>query len=354
MTTLKKLRAPALFVTACLLCLSLPPAQAQETTVPVGYVTLTIAAGTGSVKKVTPISIPFYDFIAGMDGQIKGQISGVTASTLVNTSADWTPAQLSNAASPYLIKLTSGAATGRTFLISTAVANTATAVTIDAKDIAQGALTTLGIAAGDSYEIFPCDTLGSFFGTPETSGVEGGPNVNNADSLMISSNGALDTYFYSTTLNRWTRSILGSPNATDTPLRPDAGIWYSRRAASEMTLVIPGRVPTTRRMATVKNSGATILSQHWPVDTMLINSNIHQIPTWTAAAAVASADKVQLVVDGETRTYWYDGAHWRRQTDGSPIADNVVIPAGAAVFINQLGTAAGYSTVTQSLPYNLD
>lgn len=351
MTPLRKLRFSAFLIAVCL-CLQ--TARAQETpTVPVGYMTLTAAAGTGTVKKVTMLSIPFYGFAEG-DGQLTGTITSLTPNTLSNASANWTPSQLSGVATPYLIKLTSGAATGRTLLISTAVANTATTVTIDAKDIAQAALTTLGIAPGDSYKILPCDTIGSLFGTPATTGIQGGVNVNLADNLMISTNGQHETFYYNNTLNRWAKSAFGNPDATHIPLRPDSGIRYSRLAASDLQLTLAGRVSTTARIAAVKNSGVTILSQNWPIDTTLITSGIHQIPKWTAAPSAANADIVQITVDGTTRNYWFDGTHWHQDTLGSPIADDQVITAGSSVFLSQKGTETGYSPLMQPIPYTIE
>ncbi len=351
MTTLQKLR----FATSLIaVCLCLQTAHAQETpTVPVGYITLTAAAGTGTAKKVTMLSIPFYGFAEG-DGQLTGTITSLTPNTLSNASANWTPSQLSGVATPYLIKLTSGAATGKTLLISTAVANTATTVTIDAKDIAQAALTTLGIAPGDSYEILPCDTIGSLFGTPATTGIQGGANGNVADDLLISTNGQHETFFYNTTLNRWIKSTFGNPDATHIPLRPDSGIRYSRLAASDLQLTLAGRVSTTARIAAVKNSGVTILSQNWPIDSTLITSGIHQIPTWTAAPSASAADTVHIFNNGIVQIYWFNGTHWQQDTTGFPIADDQIIAAGSAILLNQQGNQSGYNTLAQPLPYTLE
>jgi len=319
---------------------------------PQGYITWVAGAGTGSVKKVTPLSMPFLH-PAEATGSMTGEISAVTDSSITDSLAGWTAGQLSNPAKPCLIRITSGAAAGRTLLISTSMANTATAVTIDAKDVAQSGLLSLGIAPGDHYEIFECGTLASVFGTPATTGVQGGTGAANADSLMISVNGTLETYYYSTTLNRWTKSILGNPDASNTPLRPDSGIFFSRLAATDWRLVLPGQVSTTSRSAAVKNSGTTILAQNWPLDTTLGQMRIQLISGWTAGPA-ASADKVKIVANGVTDIYWFDGSNWRKQASGSPLADNQLIPAGSAVILEQLGTQQGYGTLTQPMPYTVE
>lgn len=322
-------------------------------TVPEGFVTLTVAAGTGTSKKITAISIPLYD-VATANGQMAGKISSVTANSITNLSAGWTAGQLSAVSAPYLIKITSGSAIGRTFLISTAAANTGTSVTIDSKDAAQVDLTTLGILNGDTYEIYACDTMLSLFGTPETTGILGGTSPNNADSLMISINGALETYFYSTTNNRWTKGILGSPDATNTPIRPDTGILYSRLGSTDLTITLLGRVSATDRVAAIKNSGSTILAHNWPVSSTLANSKINLIPTWTANVSPSAADKVKIITNGSIVTYWFDGTNWRKQILGSPISNNEVIQSGSAVLLEQIGSDAGYTSISQPLPYILN
>lgn len=341
-------------LSACLLFSA--PLQAAEPpttpTVPVGYVTLKAAAGTGTAKKSTSLSLPLYGTMEG-DGAMKGQLTHISANALTNADAGWTPGQLSQAAAPSLIKITSGAATGRTFLISTATPNTANTVVIDAKDVAQGSLDTLGIAVGDRYELLPCDTLSSLFGTPETSGVLGGANANLADSIVVTTNGQTETFFFSTTLNRWTKSYPGNPDATNQPLRPDTGLIFSRLASTNLSLLLTGRVATTARLATVKNFGASQLAQNWPVDITLLDTGIHQISGWKAAPTSATADRARIYINGTLHTFWFDGAHWREDVAGSPIADDQLIPAGSSMTLTKQGTESGYTTINQALPYNL-
>jgi len=206
-------------VSAVAATLSLSPARAQETatTDPVGFVTVGITAGTGTAKKNTLFSLPLLE-TESIAGQVAGTITGITANTISNSNAGWTAGALSNPSSPYLIQITSGAAEGRMFLISSSAAtggaiagaaNTATQVTISSLDTAQVDLTTLGINVGtDTYKIFACDTLSSFFGTPAATGVQGGTTSANSDTIVAVINGSSSTYFYSTTNNRWSRVAL--------------------------------------------------------------------------------------------------------------------------------------------------
>lgn len=329
-------------------------AQTTATTDPVGFVTVTVAAGDGSTKKNTLFSLPLLETDVSLSGQTAGIITGVTANTISNSNAGWTAGELSQASSPYLIMITSGAAKGRMFLISSATPNTASTVTVSPTDALQVDLTTLGIVDGtDTYKIFACDTLSSFFLTPALSGVMGGTNAKDGDSVVIVSNGAASTYYFSNTLNRWTRSAFGNPDASNTPLLPYYGIQYQRLANSGLSFVITGAVPTVDRKVSIKNSGTTLLSQYWPVESTLSALGLQTISGWKTGANAKVADSVILTSNGTASTYFYDGTNWRRAAFGNPISDNTVIAVGTSVQISRLGTAEGYSVLQQILPYSL-
>ncbi len=332
--------------------LALPPLAAQTPTIPVGYVSVTIDAGTGVSRRIVPISLPLYG-AAAANGQMTGQITALSASTLTNSNAGWSAGQLSQAASPYLIKLTSGVAIGRTFLISTTIENSDTTLTVSADDLVPGPLNSFGIAIGDTYEIIPCDTLGSFFGPAEAGGILGGTTAAAADQITLVTNGVSEAFYYNTTLNRWTKVAVGNPDASNIPLRPDSGLQYSRLAPTPLVLTVAGRVSATPRQAAVKASGTTLLAQGWPVGVSLINSNIHQIPGWVSAPTAAAADKVKTVINKGATIYWFDGTNWRRQALGSPISNNVILPAGVAVSLEKAGSSPGHQTLQQPLPYPL-
>jgi hypothetical protein len=329
-------------------------ASAQNaTTDPVGFVTMNITAGTGTAKKITFVSVPLLDSASSIGGQSVGTISGFTSTTISNSAAGWTPGQLSAASAPYLIQITSGAAKGSMFLISTTVNNTANTVTISADDQVNTNLTQIGLANGDGYKIIPCDTLASLFGTPASTGILGGANQTVADTIQIVFNGSTKTYFYSTTLNRWTQQTLGSPDASNTPLRPYVGIQYGRLANTNLQITATGNVPVIDREVPIKNSGLTLLSQYWPTDSTLASIGINTISGWTSGANATVADTVQINTTGTTKTFFFDGTNWRQVTLGSPIRDTEPVPIGSSVILNQKGSASGYSTYTQQVPYNL-
>jgi hypothetical protein len=334
--------------------------QTTATTDPVGFVTVGITAGTGSAKKNTLFSVPLME-TEEITGQVAGIITGVTANTISNSNAGWTAGALSQPATPFLIQITSGAAEGRLFLISSSAntggaiagtANTGTTVTVSSTDAAQVNLTTLGIVAGtDTYKIFACDTLSSFFGTPASSGVQGGTSATTADTIVAVSNGVPSTYFYSTTSTKWVRTALGSPDSSNVALLPYFGIQYSRLANTALSFVVTGQVPTQQREVAVKNSGTTIVSQFWPSDTTLGTSGLSSVVT--SGASTTLADTVILTANGVVSTYFYNGTNWKKVAFGTPNADTTVLAIGTSMQIVRKGSASGYTTLSQPVPYSL-
>lgn len=331
-------------------------AQTTVATDPVGFVTLTIAGGN---PRTTALSIPLLD-TANITGQAVGQITGVGASTITNTNAGWGTNGLSAATNPHLIQITSGDAAGRMFLIATNP-NTSTVLTINANDILQGSLITLGVAVGDNYKIVPCDTLNTLFGTNPTAappiglGVRGGTSTTNSDNVNLILNGATRTFFYRTNSTPgWVATTFGNPPSGNTPLPPYAGLQYIRRTNSPITFTATGSVPTLLRRVMVKNFGQTLLAQYWPANSTVAGLNLQSIPGWVANTNPANADKVTVVgTNANSATYFYDGTNWRQQAFGNPIRNTNSVALGSAIQILKIGSTGGYSTYSNAMPYNL-
>ena len=348
--------------TVLVFALAFSNAYSQSTTVqgePFGYVKINITAGTGTSKKTSLVSIPLLEE-ASINGNATGRITGVTATTISASGAGWTAGQLSAAATPYLIEITSGAAQGRMLLVSTAAANTSDTVTIAPDEATRvGDLRNLGITTGvengDTYRIRPVDTLSSFFGTPATTLIRGGTSASTADTISIVSNGQSTTYFYNTgvTPNRWSRVSLGSPDASNTPIPPYAGVQYARLANTALEFIVTGKVPSGQREVSVKNSGTTILSPYWPVSQTLAQLALQNTPNWLKGSSSGSADTVVLSSGGSLTTFFHDGTNWRRVALGSPSANSNSVPVGASIMINKKGSSGGYAAYENAAPYNL-
>jgi hypothetical protein len=340
-----------LSIAAIVLAGSIASSHAQNaTTDPVGFVTCNITAGTGSAKKVTLFSAPLLESPT-LTGQVNGQITSFTSNSISNSNAGWTAGELSTVASPTLIQITSGNATGRIFLVASSPANTSTSLTISSTDSAQVDLTNLGISVGDSYTILSCDTLSSLFGTPASSGVLGGGNATVSDTIILVFNGSSSTYFYSTTNSRWSKVAPGNPDATNTAVPPYYGIQYQRLASTPLSFTFTGSVPTQQRQLSIKNSGASLLSQFYPTDVTLVNLGLQNLSGWVSNAASSSADTVLVTASGSASTYWFNGTNWKKVGPGSPTSDSTIIPAGTSVSIFKRGSTSGYASFVQSLPY---
>lgn len=327
------------------------------TTDPVGFVTVSAAAGNGTNRTVSVLSFPLVSSEA-ITGQANGLITDVTANSISNSSAGWSAGALSVAATPYVIRITSGAAKGYTFLVSTTTANTATTVTIDSEEAGKIDLSTLGIvtgASGDTYAIYGCDTLSNSFGTPATTGIQGGTSATGAgaDIVQVFLTGFWRSYYYNTTSASW-RLVGPNTLSNNIPIRPDSAVLYSRLPASALSLTVLGTVPTSNRKALVNNSGVSFVSNSWPVNLTLSTSAINLIPGWVSPSSYDSTttDIVQVMVNGFWVKYYYNGTNWRR-VGPNTLSDSVSIPTGSAFIIQKAGSNTGASTLAQTLPYSL-
>ena len=354
--------AAPLVVCAVVAGFALPPAFAQTpgSDLPTGFAGVTIAAGTGTAKRTTLVSIPMLeDLPSGFTGSKAGRITAVGSNSITVAGAGWTAGSLSAPATPYLIEITSGAAQGLMLLISTATANTADTLTIDSSEVTRvGNLTALGIAAdattGDTFRLWPCDTLGSFFGTPETTGILGGTSSTDADTVVLVINGSAMTYFYNTasTPPRWSRAGIGS-DASNVAIPPYAGVQYSRQAATPLEFRTLGRMPVGSRKVAIRNSGTTLLAPFWPVSQTLSALGLHNLQGWQSGTSSTNADTVVLTSNGSATTYYYDGTNWRRAGINSN-ANSVAVPPGASLLISKRGSAAGFTIYEHNAPYSFE
>lgn len=324
-------------------------------TVPVGYSTWNIAAGTGTARTFTTLSLPLYQPSNSTDGVSSGVITGLTSSTLTVSGANWTAGELSQAGSPFCLRITreGAAAEGWTLLVSTSSPNTSDTLTVDLASSGVSDLAALGIEVGtDTFELIECDTLSSLFGEPTEGGIVGGDYAS-ADNVWLFVGGSWRKFYYNDTLSRWTRFFPGNPDASNQVVLPDSGILYSRLAATSSELVISGTVPSTDRIVSINQSGLSVIGSSWPVDVTLAQSNISSIPEWVSSSDFNVADIVWVLNAGSWRKYYHDGTDWRRRFPGTPVANDVVIESGSAVLIQKTAASTSNSALSQALPYTL-
>ncbi len=333
---------------------SLLPAQTAISR-PVGFLTQTIPAG-----QTRSFSVPFDADLSSLVGAL-GRLTAVGANTFENSAAAWTPGAFSAAATPYFVRLTSGAQSGRTFRIATP-ANTATRLYL-ADDTLD--LTTLNLAVGSAtgtgYEIIPGDTLASFFGTTavgDTLVVQGAGDPTAADLVQVWGGAAWLNFYYNTTWSRWARDTdaITEPTRNDFLLRSDRGLMLTRRGATPLTLAVIGRVLATPQRATHARTEnaltflATMQAGDITLGTLALQ-NSDRAADWRSSSDPAEADLL-LVWSGATWfSFFYNNVagHWQRVGDPTPNRDDYVIDAGTPVFVQR--RASGSSTVDKTISF---
>ena len=302
-------------------------AQSVSST-PVGYVTQTISAGTGTGSSLTVFGLPLYS------PSSSGSVTSASGSTLTDDSAAF--GNLADASTPYSLKVSSGTLQGSYFPI---VSNTATTVTVT------GDLSNL--SASDTYELVEVDTLSSLFGNPSAGVIYGGSSTNESDIVwVLTSSGTWSKYFNDGT--NWRRIARGNPISDNYALAPDSGVLIQRYNTNASSFVITGTVPSGQSVAGLSSSGLSIFMNTFPVDITLSQSGIQNATEFSSSDLVYS-----LTASGTWSKYFHDGSNWRRQARGNPLSDDVVIASGSGVLILKASPASSSTTITTALPYTL-
>jgi hypothetical protein len=324
---------------------------------PVGGMTYTVPAG-----QTRSMALPLVHESTAA-GAVLGRISGIGSNYLEDSGANWVAEELSSTANPYYLRIKTGAAAGRVMMVST-TANTASRVYLnnDGTDLTLAGISTG--ANGDVYELVLADTLLDLFGT---STLQGGADATVADNVQVWGGAAWLIFYYNTTRNRWERNTDtgASPSRDNFVLRPDRGILIARRAATDLTLRINGRVPTTAPRHFHARPGVSFLSNGLPVDITLGALGLQtRAAGWQAGAvpatAVNDADLIQVWGGAAWLIFYYDSvnARWQRNTDtgASPTRDTFNIPAGRPIMIRRLsaGASAQDGVITLPMPYAIN
>jgi uncharacterized protein (TIGR02597 family) len=308
---------------------------------PAGGMTFGINGGTPSAPVTTDFSIPLLDNPA-TGGASRGKITAITSTTLTAADANWVPGALANAASPYAVRIGSGAAEGVTVGIT---ANTADTLTISGRNLAQ-----LGITVGtDTFQLIPIDTLNTLFGS---STFLGGSSPAAADIVTVSGTVQL-SYYYNSSLNRWVRTSGPTTDRGNIPLPPNTALSVTRKGPA-FALTIVGRVPDTKLNVLVANSGSTYTNTGFPTDTTIGSLALQSsIAGWVSASSASEADILAVTSNGNWFYYFHNGTNWRRTTGPTTNRDSVVIPAGTPIQLFKRGSAAGESLFLRELPYSI-
>ena len=336
-------------------------------TTPVGYMSLTVPAGSDTTITPALERSPLHQAAASGIAGNNVTTSGITASGFVTTECYLQV--VSCAGTPGLI--------GKRFPID---ANTTTAITVD------GGATTLqaqGFANGDEFKVTPYWTLATLF--PEGAGVGSTNDVFTIDSLVyVVDNGtygankpASASYFYCSG-DASNEVVAGWYDAADAFGAPqndlviDPTIMYQIRngTASENTVTVTGQVPDVGSLALVPVStqqNDVNLGVALPVDISLQDSGLQSVVQGTSD--VFTIDELVFVYDdeglgqnkpgfvsyfycsgdasNEVAAGWYDAA----DAFGAPITGNV-LKAGRCITIRKAGYGSdGILNWMLPLPY---
>tara|TARA_B100001093_G_C26822611_1_gene1012554 strand:- start:1120 stop:2133 length:1014 start_codon:yes stop_codon:yes gene_type:complete len=322
-------------------CLFAFVSQAQSvSSTPVGYVTQTISAGTGTGRVFTPIALPLYS--PSSVANATGAIGSVSATGFTVTGASFP--SLSDAATPYAVRITSGTLAGVNLHIS---ANTADSITVDFS--LSSVSSTSGLVADDTYEIIEVDTLNSLLGGPADEVIFSAATQADADVVYVFSGGAWLSYFHNGT--NWVRkSGRSTIISDDLPLTADRAILFSRISASSTSYILTGTVPSTNSTLKLNGSGLSYLANNTPTDITLANLGLEAV---TGFENGATGDSIYLYTNGSWLKYNFDGTNWIRKSGRSTIISNdIVIPSGTGFVFSKNGSASEASA-SLDLQYTL-
>jgi endoglucanase len=300
-------------------------------TVPVGYLNTDVGAGA-----TTAFSVPLDD-TANPTGIRAGKIESFTAATITHAAGGWT-GNLANASSPWAVRLTSGSAAGKLFDI---VANDETTLTLG-----NAALTTLGVVAGDTFELVPLDTLGTLF---PPGALLGGTSPASADVVQVRSGTSWVAFYYNTSLGFWRRTSGAPTNSDNVVVRPGSGLMLTRRGGA-LTLNFTGRVLGATFRTPVANASTTATGLGYPMDTTLGAFGLQNLLAgWRAGTTMRSADSVGIHNGTTWVPYVFNGTGW--QTTSGVNSDNLSLPAGTVLLVSRPGNASGTTDLVRTKPY---
>lgn len=301
-------------------------------TIPVGYLKSTFNSGTTAA-----FGLPLDDTSALPVGIRAGRIESFTATTITQSAGGWT-GNLANPAAPWAVRLTSGAAAGKMFDVSS---NSTTTLTLNG-----ATLSTAGVAIGDTFELVSLDTLGTLFGAGT---FQGGTSSANADVVQLRSGATWIAFFYDTSLGFWHRTSGVATNSDNTIIRPGSGLMLTRRGAT-LTLTFTGRVLGTTFRMPVNNASTTGLTTGYPMDTTLGGLGLQNLLTgWRSGTSTSTADSIGLYNGTAWVPYVFNGANW--QTTTGINSDAAALPAGGMLLIQRPGSTPGTTDLVRNQPY---
>jgi hypothetical protein len=248
--------------------------------------------------------------------------------TLEDTAATDFTTILNDPAATYVVEILDGAAAGEVAEITNI-----TATTFDTP-------ASLGVAAGDSYQLRSAPTLNEVFGTGANATLTGSFDAAGADEVWLpNGSGGFNNYFYSTSFSTFVSSAnpFAVPNPPVAAYYPDGLLVQVK--ANPTSVVITGMVKTTDTIVSV-NSGFNVTAINAPVGQTLGNSGL--LTVLTPSFDAGAADELWVPNGPGSFTNYFvtnSGAlEWRASS--SPFFGNEgAQPIGSGILIQRKGAA---------------
>jgi uncharacterized protein (TIGR02597 family) len=326
-----------------------------QSTIPVGYVTTALAAGSDTI--IAPQVF--------RPSELTGLVSSVTGSTgnatLAVSGASLTANQYqynsTTQKKTYFALVTSGNLVGATFIITS---NDTSSVTVNLNGLA-----TPSNADITAIEIRPCWTIATMFPAsdanisfvPSATSVAGTRrttiNIPNVTGTGINRSSQA-TLFYNNAVGDWVTTAATSTKAGDTAILPGSYVVHRNTGGTPpaLTLTLVGEVfaqPLTNYLATSNlKSNDTYLALPRATDYTLSQLGLNDNSFTQSTSKVSSGRKDQLIVTSPTgaginrsatATYFKFGGNWYNTAGVN--ADSTVIPVGAAITIRKIVSTDG-------------
>jgi uncharacterized protein (TIGR02597 family) len=297
------------------------------------------------------------------DPTYTGVVSAVATNTISVATSPWTSGALATAAAPYFVKFLSGSQSGRCILVT---ANTTNTLTLDTSDHNIGSVvalntTNFSVQTGDTFEMFPGDTLATLFGNNTVQYpllLTGSTSISTADTVSTYTTSGAPTpiFYFNTTAGYWEQS--GTTVSANNVIVYPYSTFTITRGGSEagITLVLTGRVAEVARLLKVLGRGTTDSSTGYLVDVSFSSLNFGS--NWISSSSTINASTLSLLITSvlPAITYWQvPDSTWRKYPDLTTDQGNALIPGGTSVTYTMRNSLSGAASFLQpALPYSLD
>lgn len=298
---------------------------------PVGYVSLgntvtpaTSVAANTDVNISIPLDRP--SEFTGTVGSVAGSVVTLSG-TPGFTAGQWI-------ASPYILKVESGPASGLIALISANAAGTVTVVVPTGDSLAS-------LAAGNSVSIRKAWTVKSFLAGNT---IPSGTQVLLYDGVTPGQNLAPSiSYTYDSGANSWTNDGTFSPGDDDVVFQGEGIIVRNNSAAVIPSIVITGEVSTTNHRLVVSK-----LSASQPQDNAFGFSGPVSEVIGTSGLGVAPGDQILFydnatpgINKGPAGSATYDGTTWTDDGTFSDVTNTFTLDGGQGYVLRRANGAVG-------------